>query len=92
MVKPTLLNMDYINSLPLPLFAILYGDWGWPVYDIEVETGLLRLDVCGLLQVEHIDSIKYFRDAEGTRHDGETFYSDYVLDDAERLRGGGSDG
>jgi hypothetical protein len=73
-----LLDMDYINSLPQPLFAVDLGNgWLWPVYDIEVETGLFRIDVCGLLEVKHIGGFLKFEDANGVRHDTDTFYSDY---------------
>lgn len=71
------LRMDYINSLPQPFHACLYGLGEWPLYDIEVGTGLMRIDVCGKLQVEHIGSVKFFRDAAGVEHDSDTFYSDY---------------
>lgn len=76
-----LLNMAHINSLPQPLFMHEWGSeagkWWWPVHDIDVETGLLRIDVCGKLQAKHISDAKEFRDADGTVHDSETFYSDY---------------
>jgi hypothetical protein len=50
-----LLNMELINSLPQPLWVSSNGkDWWWPVYDICVETGLVRIDVCGKLQTNHI--------------------------------------
>jgi hypothetical protein len=68
-----LLNMDYINTLPQPLFAWHLGSW-WPVHDIEVETGCLRIDACGMLDVLHIGGIIKFVDANGTEHDPDTFY------------------
>lgn len=68
--------MDYINSLPQPLFARFGATW-WPVYDIEVQIGLVRIDVCGKLDIKHIGEVFLFRDANGTEHDPETFYSDY---------------
>ena len=69
--------MDNINSLPQPFVAIFYGNHEWPVHDIEVGTGLLRIDVCGLLDVKHIGDVKAFRDASGAEHDPDTFYTDY---------------
>jgi len=80
-----MLNMAYINSLPQPLFAREYGnDWWWPVNDIEVETGLYRIDVCGKLEVKHIGGTAEFRDADGGLHDVEDFY----LESAENGGGG----
>lgn len=82
------LRMDYINSLPQPFIAKFWGGDEWPIYDIEVQTGLLRIDVCGKLQVKHIADVRLFRDAEGIEHDSETFYSDYESpnDQAHRRR------
>jgi hypothetical protein len=72
-----LLNLPYINSLPHPLIARFIGGDEWPVNDIEVQTGLLRIDVVGLLQVMHIGDVRLFRDANGVEYDADTFYSDY---------------
>jgi len=76
-MKPDKLRMDYINSLPQPFIAHFYGGDEWPVNDIEVGTGLLRIDVCGKLQVKHIGDVRFFRDETGVEHDSETFYTDY---------------
>ncbi len=64
------LDMAYINSLPQPLF-----DDDWPVHDIDCESGLYRIDVCGLLEVRHIDNCLSMRDADGTTH----FVGDFSL-------------
>ncbi len=73
-----LLSMAFINSLPQPLFAQQWGDqgddWLWPVHDIEVQTGLLRIDVCGKLDVLRIGDVKRFKDADGNWHDADDFY------------------
>lgn len=70
--------MDYINSLPQPFMARMYGNGGeWPVESIDVETGLMRLDICGLPQMAHIDDFSAFIDESGKEHQAETFYSDY---------------
>ena len=65
------LDMAYINSLPPPLW-----DGNWPVYDIDVETGLNRIDVCGLLEVRHIDRCLTMRDSAGKEH----YTGDFELD------------
>lgn len=72
------LRMEHINSLPQPFIAHFYGGSEWPVNDIEVQTGLLRIDVCGLLEVKHIGDVRFFRDDDGVEHDSETFYSDFL--------------
>lgn len=66
-----LLDMEYINSLPLPLW-----DGDWPVCEIEVETGLYRIDVCGLFEVRHIDRCHRMKDSNGKTH----FVGDFWLD------------
>lgn len=71
------LRMHYINSLPQPFIARFIGGSEWPVHDIDVETGLLRIDVCGKLDIKHIADVTVFRDMDGEDHDPETFYSDY---------------
>ena len=66
-----LLDIDYINSLPQPLW-----DGNYPVYDIDVQSGLYRIDVCGLLEVRHIGCCFGMKDATGKRHSIEDFYLD----------------
>lgn len=72
-----LLDMDWINSLPQPIFASS-GDrnYWWPVNDFEVQTGLYRIDVCGLLQVCHIGDHIVFQDGNGVEHSYQEFFSD----------------
>jgi hypothetical protein len=74
-----ILDMAYINSLPQPFLGRMWGrsdDRLWPIHDIEVATGLVRIDVCGLLEVKHIGDFKSFRDANGTEHSAEGFFAD----------------
>jgi hypothetical protein len=69
------LRMDYINSLPQPFLVRLCGDkTKWQLVDIDVQTGLLRFDVCGKLQVGHIGEVAEFIDAEGNSHEPDSFY------------------
>lgn len=71
------LRMDYINSLPHPFLARFYGDktW-WPVNDFEVGTGLMRIDVCGKLQVKSFGEVMEIRDGDHQSHDPDTFYNE----------------
>lgn len=73
------LRMDYINSLPQPFTVRLLGDkdFLYQLESIDVQTGMLRFDVCGKLQVGHISDIGEFKDADGTEHEPDTFYTDY---------------
>ncbi|MEE8599414.1 MAG: hypothetical protein V3S69_07940 [Dehalococcoidales bacterium] len=72
-----LLRLAYINSLPQPFMVTFFGGDMWPLYDICVETGLLRIDVCGMLDVMSIGEVNFFTDIDGTKHEAETFYSDF---------------
>lgn len=65
-----LLDMKYINRLPQ------LWDGEWPVFDIDVQTGLYRIDVCGLLEVRHIGRCIKMRDASGKEHYVDDFYLD----------------
>ena len=71
-----ILNMDYINSLHPPLIARLCGGDEWPVDYIDVETGLMRVDVCGMSQMTDIGMVMFFRDSDGVEHDSDSFYLD----------------
>lgn len=72
-----LLDINYINSLPQPLTARKYGDkYFMGVFDIEVQTGLVRIDVCGLLDINHISDFQEFRDDCGRVYHSDDFYAD----------------
>lgn len=77
------LRMDYINSLPHPFLARFCGDetW-WPVNDFEVETALMRIDVCGKLEVKSFGEVMEIQDGENVTHDPDTFYTDWVEGEA----------
>jgi hypothetical protein len=70
------LRPDYINSLPQPLIGVFFGGDRWPIGDIDAQTGLLRIDVCGRLQVKHVGDVKCFVDASGVIHETDSFYAD----------------
>jgi hypothetical protein len=74
--KDDLLDMDYINSLPQPFMGRELGGWWWPINDFEVQTGLIRIDVCGKLAVKHIADFTIFRDGDGVERSAEAFYTD----------------
>jgi hypothetical protein len=69
------LRMDYINGLPQPFLVRFCGDkeW-WPVNDFAVETGLMRIDVVGKLQVKRFSEVMEIRDGDHKLHDPDDFY------------------
>jgi hypothetical protein len=71
------LRLDHINSLSQPFLVRLCGDTvRWPVYDICVRTGLMRIDVCGKLQVVPFAEAMEIIDMDGASHSPDTFYSE----------------
>ena len=72
-----ILRMDYINSLPPPLMAQFYDGSEYEVYSICVETGLMKINVCGMLDNCEISDVKVFIDIDGAQHDPDSFYIDY---------------
>lgn len=76
-----LLDMAYINSLPQPFVGRLVGGTEWPIEDIDVETGCLRMDVCGLLEVKHIGDFSIFIDPNGVEYLPDAFYFDALPED-----------
>jgi hypothetical protein len=79
------LDMAYINSLPQPFHVRQYGEkaFCWPVHDIDVETGLVRIDVCGKLDILHISDIAAFLDMSGREHQPDGFYVDALPEERE---------
>lgn len=70
-----LLRMDFINSLPQPIVVRDLGcDVWWPLIDIDVETGLLRIDVYGLPQIKHLSDVGSMKDADGIEYDPDDLY------------------
>lgn len=78
-----LLDMQYINGLPHPLLGEEWGGSIWPIYDIDVACGLVRIDVCGKLEVKDIGDFKYFYDDAGEKYRADGFYIDSI--EEERL-------
>lgn len=73
-----LLLMDKINALPHPLMIRGFShDYWWPVIDIEVQTGLYRIDVCGMVECRQMSSCGQIMDGSGKVHYVDEFYVDY---------------
>lgn len=65
-----LLSMEKLNSLPHPLYLRTSQTW-WPVIDICVQTGLCRIDVCGLPEIVYFGDVK---DSDSIIHEEDDFY------------------
>lgn len=79
-----LLDMGWINKQQHPLWVQTLNSW-WPVHDLDVETGLIRIDVCGMLDVIHVGSIFGFRDGNLIEYPVEALYSDAIPEEREPL-------
>lgn len=62
-------GLDFLSLNPIR------GTW-WEVESIDVETGCLRILVCGLLQVSHIGEVAAFKDLNDAEYDPDTFYNE----------------
>jgi hypothetical protein len=71
-----ILKFDVINSMPRPIIATFYGGDEWEVESIEVQTGLMRIFVCGLLQVMHFGDVKSLKDGDGIIYISDDIYHD----------------
>lgn len=72
-----LLDMEAINSLPHPLYAGRGGGGTeWPIAFICVQTGCCTMDVAGLPENFRFADLIWLIDADGIRHDPDSFYLD----------------
>lgn len=86
MSKHDILDMEYINSLPQPFIGRTFSNGEWPVYDIDVETDCVRIDVCGLLEIKRISDFIFFVDDLGAIHPRDGFYIDATADERELIK------
>ncbi|MGM7654044.1 hypothetical protein [Serratia marcescens] len=80
-MKGDILDMEKINSLPHPLYVKDFSGWWWLVYDIEVQLGLVRIDVSGMPQIDDLIEYSHLKDTSGKIYKTDEFYLDY--DDGE---------
>ena len=72
-----LLDMEAINSLPHPLYAGRGGlGTEWPITFICVQTGCCTMDVVGRSENFRFAELIWLIDADGIRHDPDSFYLD----------------
>ena len=70
------LSIEKINGLQHPITARFYGGDEWMVELIDVQTGLMRIDVCGKSQRMHFDEVTQLVDVNGESHDSDYFWVD----------------
>jgi len=68
------LNIEKFNSLPSPVTARLRGLGDYWIESLCVQTGLMRVDVCGKTDnCEFIDAVLLI-DADGNEHNPDDFW------------------
>ncbi len=67
-----LLDMDKLNAMG-QMYGENLGSW-WPIVDIDVQTGLCRIDVCGLLQCMHFYEFVRIKGDSGEEMQTDDFY------------------
>lgn len=51
-------------------------DWWWPIVGIELDCGLISIDVCGMREVWHLSDCAQLRIGEDVFIDNENFFSE----------------
>ena len=70
-----LLDIAKINALPQPIMAVLFGGGGeYEIETIDVQTGCMRIMVCGLVEPMHFSDAKTLIDVDGSKHDPDDFW------------------
>lgn len=50
-------------------------DWWWPVVDVELDCGLIGIDVCGKREVWHLDDVAQLRIGNETIVENEDLFA-----------------
>lgn len=71
-----LLNGVKFNALPSPVTARMCGGGSWWIETLDVQTGTIRLDVCGKIDFSDFSEIMELIDINGIKHDPDDFWVD----------------
>ncbi|MBL4766517.1 MAG: hypothetical protein JKY94_02180 [Rhodobacteraceae bacterium] len=71
------LNMAKFNALPSPVTARLFNGAEWWIETLDVQTGFMRLDVCGQIDLSCFSEVKMLIDIDGGEHEPDEFWMDY---------------
>jgi len=72
--KGDLLNMKKFNELPGPVTARMCGGSELWIESLCVQTGAMRLDVCGQIDLSHFSEVIELTDINGGKHDPDYFW------------------
>ena len=68
------LNAKKFNSLPSPVTARMLGGSEYWIETLCVQTGCMRIDVCGMIDLTNFDSVTMLVDADGNEYEPDDFY------------------
>ena len=68
--------MEKFNALPSPVTAVLCGGGSYWIETLDVQTGCMRVDVCGQIDLTNFGEVMKLVDIDGGEHDPDDFYLD----------------
>lgn len=74
--RSDLINGPKFNSLPSPVTAKMIGGGEWWIESLCVETGFLRLDVCGQIDLGEFCMVSELVGSDGATHNPDDFYNE----------------
>lgn len=72
--KGDILNIEKFNELPSPVTARLMGGDEYWIDTLCVQTGLMRLDISGQIDLSEFCMVKTLIDSDGNEHDPDDFW------------------
>ena len=79
-----ILRVNYIKSIGSLLVSLIgSSDTRYAVEVIDVETGLMRINVSGKSQETHMNEVWSFFDWDGNEYEPATFYTDYEAEEQQ---------
>ena len=69
-----ILSMEKFSALPHPIVGKMMGGGEWEIETVCILTGIMRLNVCGKIDLEDFSMVKTIVDANGDEHDPDDFW------------------
>lgn len=72
--KGDIINGVKFNALSSPVTAKIAGGGEWWIESLDVQTGLMRLDICGQIDLCHFCEVIELIDYNGNKYDPDDFW------------------
>ena len=69
-----ILDGEKFNKLPSPVTARMCSGSEWWIETLDVQTGAMRLDVCGQIDLSHFSEVIELIDYNGYKHNPDDFW------------------